>query len=265
MGATLDEEFENLPEEIKVYLAPLFDAKSDTSLAKRMPGGYALELLRLAVKDPELLPLLGDEDALKKEIRARYSYVPTTNDGRLKYLFHQELENSIYENRQMIMTNVHSLVCAPNAFKHLFFKLPYRAIWLLCRPQAHQTVLKEMLTHGFGRLREILDLPDHDEKGRLNLKLLELKTKIIGMVDMRLHGAPAQKILQHTHHTGTVTSKDKSEIQAMVKKGDMHTIQNRLAEIAAEARRIEGRDSPPKKEPLILEAEVVAVPQPKNN
>lgn len=265
MGATLDEEFENLPEEIKIYLAPYFDANSSMSLARLLPGHYALELLRLAAQAPNLLPYLGDEEQLKKELKAQHSYSPGMNDGRLKYSFWYEVENAIAQNRQVIITNVHSLICDPRAFRQLFFRLPYRAVWLICRPQAHQIVLREMLNHGFERLRNILDLPDHDEKGRLNLKLLELKTKITGMVDMRLHGAPTQKVLQHTHHTGEVASKDKKAISTMVQKGDMKTIQNRLAEIEQEARRIEGRDSPPKKEPVILEAEVVAVPQPKNN
>lgn len=264
MGAALDEIYQQLPDETKAYLAPLFDSQSPMSLSVLMPGNFARTLLDLVAPESDLLPLMANEEDLKKALRNNYSYQPTVNDNRIKYLFWMEYENAILDNRQMIMSNVHTLVCNEKSFKILFLKQGYRAVYLLTRPTPHQAVLRELHNHGFERLRNILELPDHDEKGRLNMKLLELKTKIITMVDMRLHGAPAQKILQHTHHTGLPGNADKEKVKQMVQKGDMNTIRKRLAEIDAESRKAEGREEAAAKAPQILEAEVVPA-KPRSN
>ena len=233
--------FEELPEEKKLLLGPLFDPQNKTSLWNYMPGKYSGKLLAMvASAEHEFLENLMDEEALLKSLKSIKSYVPTINDQRLRHLLWVEYENATREDRQMVMNNVHSLVCNEKTFTSLFLKLPYRACFLVCRPAAYQHVLKEMLTHGMYRLRQILDMPETDANGKLNPKMIELKIKITAMIDMRLHGAPTQKIHQVTQNLPGPPVQ-KSDVKELIDKGDMRTIQERLVEIEKEKRKLEGR------------------------
>ena len=241
-------QFAELPEETKIYLAPFFDPMAHTSFAKLMPGNYPRILMEMASQAHEYLPLLDEEPALLKLLKEKQHYVPTVNDQRIRYLFWHEYENAMLDNRQMIMNNVHSLVCSDVIFKKLFLKTPYRAAYLLCRPAAYQQTLREMLLHGMGRMCQILDLPEIDERGELNIKVLELKLKITAMVDMRIHGAPTQKIHQVTQAIGLGgqgTAQAKQDVKTLVQKGDLRTIQERIKELEAEKRQLEGREGSP--------------------
>lgn len=243
--------FEELPEEKKLLLGPLFDPQNKTSLWNYMPGKYSGKLLAMvASAEDEILDNIMDEEALLKSLKSIKSYVPTINDQRLRYLFWLEYQNAALEEREMVMNNVHSLVCGEKSFTSLFLKLPYRACFLVCRPAAYQHVMKEMLTHGMYRLRQILDLPEIDANGKINTKILELKIKVTAMIDMRLHGAPTQKIHQVTQNLPGPPNQ-KTEVKDLIQKGDMVTIQQRLKEIEAEKRKLEGRS------PVALEAEFV--------
>jgi len=233
-------EYQDLTDFQKDHLSYVLDPNNPMSLHKMMPHHYYNQILETAAKaDPEILDLISDEEILLKYLRKEKSYSPTVNDQRLRYLFWQEYENAVLDNRKMIMNNVHSLVCDAKAFQRLFLgTLPYRVAFLLCRPAAYQHTLNEMLLHGMKRMRQILDLPEIDEKGKINTKIIELKLKVTAMVDMRVHGAPTQKVHQITQNIGGAA---RSDVKELVNSGDMATIQNRLAEIEAEKRKLEGR------------------------
>lgn len=238
--------YSDLPDEAKPFLSHLFDPDNPLSLANALPGTYGTRLLGLVQGVPDLWPLISDEEQLKKTLRKEHSYQPSVNDQRLRYAFWQEFENAQLDGRKMHMPNVHSLICNEAAFTGLFMKLPFRAAFLVCRPAGYQVTIREMLLHGMERMRGVLDLDPLDSKGKPNTKLLELQLKIVAMIDMRLHGAPTQKIHQVNQNLpapnkGALTQA-KQDVKELVQKGDMASIQKRLEEINAEKRAIEGRD-----------------------
>ena len=250
-------QFSELTAEKQELLGHLFDPKNDMALTNLLPNGYSTRLLKcVAESEDEILELLGDEEHLLKYLRSHKSYSPTVNDHRVRYLFWHEAENAIVENRKMVLSNTHNLVCDAKVFQNLFLKLPYRAAFLCCRPAAYQHTLKEMLLHGMQRLRQVLDMPEHDPvTGKFNPKIVELKLKITAMVDMRLHGAPTQKIHQVTQNLpGSLGAGQKGEVRELIQKGDMRTIQQRIKEIEAERRKLEGRITA---EPVEVEVEKI--------
>lgn len=234
--------YEEIPEPCRPHLGHLFDPANPMALVHFLPKNITDKLLELCCTVPDLLEHLSDDENLKTWLYNEYKYRPTVNDHRIRYLFWVEYENALLENRKMVLHNVHSLVCDPKAFTSLFLKLPQRAVFLLCRPAAYQHSLREMLVHGLERMRQILDLPEVDPNGKINTKIIELKLKVVAMVDMRVNGAPTQKIHQITQNIPTVGAGDKKDIKTLVQKADMNTIQKRIEEIEAEKRRLEGRE-----------------------
>lgn len=257
------EKFEALPEEIKPLVGHLFDPKNALSLPNMIPGKVPGILLDLLLRITPLWSLLHDETLLKKELRANYGYQPSVNDHRLRYLFWVEYENALLESRKMHLPNVHSLVCNEMAFKGLFLKEPHRTAFLVSRPAAYQQTLREMLLHGMGRLRDILDLPETDERGKINTKVLELKLKVVAMVDMRLHGAPTQKVHQITQNLPAANTAKGQEVQQLVHTADMGAIKKRLEKLENEKRKLEGREA--SKPADTMEPELVPAAYPKSN
>ncbi len=192
--------YDSLPENQRDQLRPYLDPGNPLAVGSRLPKRLSAVLFSLLTSDPELITLVSDEDGLLKYLNQIKSYQPSVTDHRIRLLFWQDFEHSITENRQMNPCNFHSLVCTEVAFEKLFLRQPHRAAFLLCRPIAYDVAIREGLMHGMKRMREILDLPAVDGKGKINTKILELKLKVTAMMDMRLNGAPKQSIQQLNVH-----------------------------------------------------------------
>ena len=236
-------EYTELSEDLQELVGHLFDPRNALSLDNVMPRTFSVPMFNSLMENPrEVIELISDEERLLRFFKTEKSYQPTVNDQRVRYLFWHEYENSRVENRKMVMNNVHSLVCDVVSFRKLFLKLPYRTAFLCCRPAAYQHTLNEMLLHGMQRLRQVLDLPEVDANGKLNTKVIELKIKITAMVDMRIHGAPTQKIHQVTQNLPSLPGKEEKEnLKTLIQNGDMATIRRRIEEIEQEKRKLEGR------------------------
>lgn len=247
--------YSDLPEDFQQSLAPLFQPDQIFSLAHRLANNQDLmeKILNLVTSDPRLPALLTDEAALLKFLKEEMHYEPTVNDRRIRHCFWLEYENSILGQRRMVLNNVHSLVLDSNSFYRLFVQHAGRAAFLLCKPTAYQEQLKEMLAHSSMRMRNILDLPDRDEKGKLDHRLLTLKAKIHAMVEMRLHGAPTQKIQQvNLNLNGEAQGRgSQQDVTQLVQKGDMPTIQARIREIEQQMRKDHAQNHPAP-EPVVV-------------
>jgi len=226
-------QFEQLSDEYREVLQ-IFNPDNRVGFYDLMPPEYYANFLKLMSEVPlEMLELLSDEEALLRYGADNFKWRPTVTEARVRYLFWHEYEAAIFDNRKMSMTNVFSLVCSPSVFRRMFREIPYRAAYLLSRPVAYEHTVKEMLLHGLGKLRGILDLPDMDERGRINTKMLDLKFKIVAMMDLRVNGAPTQRVHQITQQMAP-TSAVKNEVQQLVKNADMGAIQQRLNKIKQE-------------------------------
>jgi hypothetical protein len=124
----------------------------------------------------------------------------TKSDRRIRIAFWREHANSMESNRPMYISYVLEGV-ASEANWDRFVRSPIRVAWLLHKPMTYQETLLEALDFGVTKLRSMLDLPDYDnitlKNGRtkkvLNPKILEIKMKIIQMIDQRVNGAYLQR------------------------------------------------------------------------
>jgi hypothetical protein len=236
----------------------LFDPRNPVAPGPRIAAGYSSHLLTSIVSLPDALPLINDEHMLLKYLK-ELGYIPTKFEDRLRHCFWLEYENSLARAKPMQMSNIHSLICDEKTFKR-YIQKPQAAVYFLCKPLAYKEHVASLLQSGMRQLEKILDLPDLDSKGKPNVKLLELKTKITAMMDMRLHGAPTQNIKQLNVNVDATPAKPAITQQAL-KQGDMTAIHKRLAELEMERKQLEGRVVEPvpvpvkKKEPEAVEIE----------
>lgn len=250
--------FQELPEAQQQLLGFLFDPSIPTSLAFLLPPKIGSHLLREIAKDEKLAPLLTNEEDLRSYISEAHRYKTPGTDERMRMTFWLEYERAILTNEKMVVYNIHSLVCDERVFYRVFCTNPGRAAFLVCRPTAYQEQVKEILNHGLRGMRRVLDMPEYDKNGKLNLKLIELKTKITAMMDMRLHGAPTQKVQQLNVNVDASGRKDISaDTKKMIAKGDIQTIQRRLLEIESEMGKGSTAVPEEKPEPLTIDAVVV--------
>lgn len=245
--------YHDLPEDYQIHLNALFNPENPLSLTCMLPKDYPEVWMDLLTKEPHVIPLLDDEDGLLKELANNHSYWPTVTDHRVRFAMWNEYENALLEGRKMIPANIHNLALRPDYFRALFLKDYKRAAFLLTKPAAYQAAMKETLLHGMKRLREILDKPDVDSKGRPDTKMLALKVKIVSMIDMRLHGAYTQKI--HQINQNLPTAGQEKDLQGLIQKGDMKAIQNRIAEVDREIRKLSGEPAEKVPEPVAIEME----------
>lgn len=247
--------FAELPEAHQNLLGNLFDPQSSVSLAALLPPDLSARLLETIYKDPDLFPLLGHEDSLLEVLERKYRYKTPPTDGRIRMSFWLEYERALLEGDRMVLVNIHSLVCDKRSFYRLFTACAGRTAFLLCKPAAYEKQVREMLSHGMKRLRQILDMPAVLPNGKVDHKMLTLQAKIVGMVDMRVHGAPTQKVQQLNVNVDASRKEISADTKNLIAKGDIGAIQTRLAEI--EKQMGEGERQ---KELPVLEAELVEVP-----
>lgn len=246
--------FDELPEPHQALLGLLFDPASPVSLASLLPPGLSTRLLGTIYKDPELFPLLKDEDALLRHLEVAYRYRCPPTDSRIRMSFWLEYERALADADKMKVANIHSLVCDERSFYRLFGSCPGRAAFLICRPAAYQEQVREMLAHGMKRMRQLLDLPVVLPNGKYDYKLMAIQNRIAAMADMRIHGAPTQKVQQLNVNVDAGRKEISADTKHLIAKGDINAIQSRLMEIEKQM-----GDGSSQKELPILEAELVEV------
>lgn len=235
-----------------------FSPDTPTSITVKAPLALANILKKNALQCREYWHLVDDEDLLLETLLKDKKFSPSITEKRLRIAFWQEYENSLTSRKLMEPHKVHSLVCSITSFYSILSTGNYRVLYLLSKPLAYETCVKETLLHGLKRVREILDMDHYNKKGEINTKMLELKLRVTAMMDMRLNGAPTQKIQQLNLNINQDASKPisgQASVQELIKKGDMHSIRERLNLIEEEKKKLEGRVI--QKEPEVLEAEVV--------
>lgn len=235
-----------------------FSPDTPTSITVKAPLALSNLIKKNALECREYWHLVNNEDLLLETFYKEKRFYPNMTEQRLRIAFWQEYENAILGNKLMEPHKVHSLVCSMTSFYSIMSKSNYRILYMLSKPLAYEVCVKETLLHGLKRVREILDMDHYNKKGEINTKMLELKLRVTAMMDMRLNGAPTQKIQQLNLNINQDAPKNlpnEPSVQELVKKGDMHSIRERLQKIEHEKKRLEGRITG--KDPQILEAELV--------
>ncbi len=191
---------------------------------------------------PDLFAM--DEKALAKAVS------PSPTDNRLRLNFWMAYDIAQNSQRRIVMTSVYSGVCTRTYFEEHWTHFPERMAWMLCMPDNYESVLEEAIVHGLKKMREILDIPDTDNKGRINVPILALKAKIFSMLEMRKHGAYT---VTNKNMNLNVSTDDRS-VAKQIMEGSMGEIEQRLKYLEAKERK--ALNLPEQKE-----VEVVAEPE----
>ncbi len=161
---------------------------------------------------------------------------PVETDNCLRVKFWHEYERAHQDGTKMVMSAVYSTICPSEYFYNVYLGRPEKLAWILTPPMEYETRLKALILLSTSQLNEILELPNRDEKGRVNVKILELKAKIHFQLEQRIHGAVVQRLEQKTQ-TLNIHTTDKA-VAKMAAANTMEDIQRRMKELEARERRM---------------------------
>lgn len=173
----------------------IFDRMDERSVLNLLPTMFQAQLIEAQRKAPDLFGL--DEKTLMHELGSR-RMKPTPTDNRLRIAFWLEYDRAQAAQRKMNLGMVYLGVCSRQTFSVNYARYPEKIAWMLTPPVSYETKMSEALDFGIDRLRQILDEEIILPTGLVNMKLAELQTKIIFMLDQRLKGAVIQRIEQRS-------------------------------------------------------------------
>lgn len=177
---------------------------------------------------PEELLVL-EEKELKSRARARYT------EDRLRVCFWMEYERSLHETRPMTFTRVYGGVCTANHFYANIASNPDKLAYILTPPVKYEVAVEEALVATMEQLREVVELPNLDAKGRPDAKLIEAKIKIFTLLDLRSKGA----IVNRNVNVNITESKPPNEDAEL----DMEVLSKKIKELEEKAMRLGAKPS----------------------
>lgn len=192
------------------------------ALINLVPPTVEEMFLRASGKRPDLFGL--DEYSLYKVLK-REKKIPTPTDNRLRIAFWNEYNRSQELGEKFNVSHVYAGVCQGAFFYGEYLSRPENVAWMVCPPADYTTVLEETLTFGLEQLRDILNT-DHMAGDKPNVKLMELKAKIVFSVQERLKGAVVQKVEQKSMNLNVSTSD--RQVAKAVTALNMEEIEDRL-------------------------------------
>lgn len=211
----------------------LWNQDYDRAVVNLVSHEVQAAMLAAAHKSPEYFTL--DEKTLYKRLKEE-GYQPTPTDNRLRLSFWLEYDRAQASGKGMVISNILAGICTRDYFYGPYLSKSYKVAWILCPPTDYVTKISEALDFGLDQLREVLDLPILDEKGRINVKLGELKAKIVAMLDARKHGAVVQRVEQKNMNLNIATSDN--QVAKMALSGTMEDLQKRMKELERRERQI---------------------------
>jgi len=163
----------------------LWDAEDEKSIYNMTDERISKLFLEIKEKNADYFTM--DEDRLYKRLKSEKKK-PTPTDNRLRYSFWSEYERAVsLGHGKMYMTHVYGGVCTKEYFYDRYIRNPARLVWMLCPPTSYEVYVEEALNFGMAQLRKMLSYDDF-KNGVPNMKLMELKAKIVNMLDQRKHG-----------------------------------------------------------------------------
>lgn len=230
----------------------LWDIANPRSVINLVPAKTA-DLIREAyMKEPDLFGMGERELArLLKDSNRQ----PSPTDNRLRLNFWLEYENAQLNIKDITLARVAAGICSHAYFTDKYLRHSHKVAWLLTPPASYEIVVAEALQFGMEQMREILDLENTFPNGQINLKLLEIKAKIVGMMDLRLKGLPTQKIEQksmsYTYHDSA------KEVAGAAEAHSMAQLQERIKDLERRERRALNLPEPTAPGPVASEAATI--------
>lgn len=208
----------------------IFDKENPFSIYNLVPPTWPKFFDAAKEKYPNLY-LVVDERDFKKFVRQNHHIEINPTENKLRFNFWLEYDAALSEGRKMIGPRIYGSICDEELFERYMLRNEILCSFLMLRPSGYATTMNEALVFGLKKLRDILDEPETDKKGRLNLPLLKLKLEIIKMMDARMHGAPTQKIQQ-------INANISGQAAEELVSGNMDSLRLRLEKLEAKKRQL---------------------------
>lgn len=217
-------------------MADIWNTENPRSVVNLVPEALRLKFEEAFAREPRFFGL--DEFGLAKLLRQE-SLRPTPTDNRIRLKFWHEYDLVQGEERnKMNISAVLAGVCSRPYFEAYYALQPSKVAWLLTPPASYSAVAEEALAFGMEQLREILEMDNRDDRGKLNVKLMELKAKIVAMLDLRVKGAPVQKTIGLQLHAPA------SAVAQITESNAMEQIEARMKELESRERRAQNLPAP---------------------
>jgi hypothetical protein len=175
---------------------------------------------------------------------------PNATDNRLRLRFWEEYERAQGKQERMRVDEIVDGVCSRAYFYGRYLTNPYKVAWLATPPASYEVIAKEALAFGYEQMRDILEMSNTLPSGKPDVKLMELKAKIVAMLDVRVKGAIIQKVEQKNMNLNVSTSDKK--VAKLALGESMAEMEKRIKEL--EKRERKALNLP---EPKDIEAEIV--------
>lgn len=161
--------------------------------------------IALLVKEQAKKYLPRTEEELRKEIK------PDFELNCLRTRFWEEYWLARSQARLMDLENITRGVCSP---EFLISIVNTKALaWLLCPPKEFNVLLKESVTYGVAKLRNILNLPLVDEDGDVDHKSVKLVLDAYKTLERRLMGNPRSDInINNVFNPGLLSEPEEVEV-----------------------------------------------------
>ncbi len=218
-------DIEILPEPETPYVPDPFNRFNDRAVINLVPVSVQNAFLEAFKSRPDFFGL--DERTLWLKMK-KEKCLPTVTDNRIRVKFWHEYDCAQERGTGMNLNTALARICSSMYFYDRYLTRPEKVAWILTMPVAYENKMEEMLEFGLEQFREILAL-DHggtEENPRINLKLIEMKAKIIAMVDQRMKGGIVQRVEQKNMNLSIHTT-DKGLAQKAL-GGTMKEIEERI-------------------------------------
>lgn len=200
----------------------LIGAEED-SMAHKLPDNLKEVLKRHVETHPQYFGV--DEQTLARLLR-KDEYTPTATDHRIRMNFWFEYDRACGMTRQMATPGIYHGACSREYLMGQYIKHAHKVAWMVCPPASYSVKVSEALEFGIEQLRDLLALPHMSNQGKLDVRLGELKVKIVAMLDMRVKGAVVQKSLNVN-----VSAADRKAIDTLAQESTMESLEKQLKEL----------------------------------
>lgn len=174
------------------------------------------ELVRRAAQLPSVLLAMSDS-----ELEARMDGRPTRQDRRMRLYFWEEYEQAAKLTQAVDLESLSKEVGILNwtAYRQNLVDNSDLLAWFLSPPASYRLQMREALDLGLKRLMDILELPIQDPKtGKVNAGVGLLVLQAYKLVDSRVNGAVAQKLIQLKADAGQVPEGGKFDEAAVERR-----------------------------------------------
>lgn len=164
----------------------------------------------------------------KTEHELRLMTKPSQTISNIRTGFWYEYNKAQETRKNMRMSAVVGGVCSRDYFFDYVLKDPRAMAWIVTPPTSYEAALKTALEVGTDRLMEIMQLPLHDDNGKIQPQVANLVLKAFMLVDLRMKGSIVQKheIKQETKNLNL--NIDQSSTAEMIKDADMAKVEERI-------------------------------------